>query len=80
VEHLVELHGGTFLLKSELRKGTEAIVELPPHRVLQTMEPLQPLGQETHRLKEPAPRPLRPPRLRKIVKTSPAQRHSTSLN
>ena len=80
VEHLVELHGGTFLLKSELRKGTEAIVELPPHRVLQTMAPLQPLGQETHRLKEPAPRPPRPPRLRKIVKTSPAQRHSTSLN
>ncbi len=80
VEHLVELHGGTFSLKSELRKGTEAIVELPTRRVLQTMAPLQPRGQETHRLKEPAPCPPRPPRLRKIVKTSPAQRQSTSLN
>ena len=59
VQNLVELHGGKFSLQSELRKGTTAIVELSPHRVLQTMAPLQPLGQETHRLKEPAQRPPR---------------------
>ena len=30
VQNLVDLHGGTFELRSELRKGTEAIVILPP--------------------------------------------------
>ncbi len=49
VQNLVTLHGGTFELRSELRKGTEAIVILPPSRVLRTMPPLQPLGQERHR-------------------------------
>jgi len=78
VQHLVELHGGTFQLQSELRKGTQAIVELPPHRVMQTMAPLQPLGQETHRLKKPTPHPPRPPRLKAAAKTSPAPRYSTN--
>ena len=49
VQNLVDLHGGTFELRSELRKGTEAIVILPPSRVLRPMPPLQPLGQERHR-------------------------------
>lgn len=49
VQNLVDLHGGEFELRSELRKGTEAIVILPKHRVLQSMPPLQPLGQERHR-------------------------------
>jgi two-component system cell cycle sensor histidine kinase PleC len=78
VQHLVELHGGTFQLQSELRKGTQAIVELPPHRVMQTMAPLQPLGQETHRLKKLTPHPPRPPRLKAAAKTSPAPRYSTN--
>jgi hypothetical protein len=30
----VRLHGGTFRLRSELRKGTEAIVRFPRSRVL----------------------------------------------
>jgi two-component system cell cycle sensor histidine kinase PleC len=49
VQNLVNLHGGTFELRSELRKGTEAIVCLPGSRVLRTLPPLQPLGQERHR-------------------------------
>ncbi|MFV0298799.1 MAG: sensor histidine kinase [Hyphomicrobiaceae bacterium] len=49
VQSLVELHGGQFELKSELRKGTEAIVHLPSKRVLQAVPPLQPLGHERHR-------------------------------
>ena len=49
VKNLVELHDGTFELRSELRKGTEAIMVLPPTRVLQAMPPLQPLGKERHR-------------------------------
>ena len=57
VQNLVNLHGGTFELRSELRKGTEAIVCLPGSRVLRTMPPLQPLGQERHRRQAPALQP-----------------------
>ena len=49
VQNLVSLHGGTFELCSELRKGTEAIVTLPRSRIMRAMPPLQPLGQERHR-------------------------------
>jgi len=49
VKHLIELHDGHFELRSELRKGTEAVVFFPKKRVLQQMPPLQPLGQERHR-------------------------------
>ncbi|SRR6056297_2002427 len=45
VRKLIELHGGTFELKSELRKGTQAIVRIPPTRVLRSMPPLQPLDE-----------------------------------
>jgi len=62
VQNLIHLHGGTFDLKSELRKGTEVTVTLPRQRVLRTVAPLQPLGQERHR--DPAPRPTRKPRMR----------------
>jgi two-component system cell cycle sensor histidine kinase PleC len=62
VQNLIHLHGGTFDLQSELRKGTEVTVTLPRQRVLQTIAPLQPLGQERHR--DPAPRPSRQPRMR----------------
>jgi two-component system, cell cycle sensor histidine kinase PleC len=49
VQNLVNLHGGTFELRSEMRKGTEAVVCLPKSRVMRSMPPLQPLGQERHR-------------------------------
>ncbi len=64
VQNLIELHGGTFELRSELRKGTEVIVTLPRQRILSAMQPLQPLGQERHREPfEPVPPPNRRPRL-----------------
>jgi two-component system cell cycle sensor histidine kinase PleC len=59
VQNLVGLHGGTFELRSELRKGTEAIVILPKSRVLRAMPPLQPLGQERHRQPPGGPLTLR---------------------
>jgi two-component system cell cycle sensor histidine kinase PleC len=66
VKNLVELHGGEFELTSELRKGTLAVVRLPKARVLSSLAPLQPLGQERH--KQPqgvaTPRSNRPSRLR----------------
>ncbi|MBU2582530.1 MAG: sensor histidine kinase [Alphaproteobacteria bacterium] len=49
VKNLIELHDGSFELLSELRKGTEAIIYIPPKRVLQAVGPLQPFGHERHR-------------------------------
>ena len=37
---LVDLHGGTFSLKSKLRIGTEVIVTFPPERVVAAMAPM----------------------------------------
>ena len=37
---LVDLHGGTFVLKSKLRIGTEVIVTFPPERVVSALAPI----------------------------------------
>jgi two-component system cell cycle sensor histidine kinase PleC len=37
VKGLVELHGGHFILRSKVREGTEAIVVLPPTRVMDAL-------------------------------------------
>ncbi|MGE3993104.1 sensor histidine kinase [Pseudorhodoplanes sp.] len=37
---LVDLHGGTFTLKSKLRVGTEVIIALPPERIMTALAPL----------------------------------------
>jgi two-component system cell cycle sensor histidine kinase PleC len=37
---LIDLHGGTFTLKSKLREGTEVIVTFPPERVMAALGPL----------------------------------------
>ncbi len=37
---LIDLHGGTFTLKSKLRAGTEVIVTFPPERVMSALAPL----------------------------------------
>jgi two-component system cell cycle sensor histidine kinase PleC len=63
VQNLIHLHGGTFDLTSELRKGTEVTVTIPPQRVLNVVSPLQPPGQERHR-DLAAPRSPRQPRMR----------------
>jgi two-component system cell cycle sensor histidine kinase PleC len=47
---LIDLHGGTFSLKSKLRIGTEVIITFPPERVMAALAPLE----------QPAP-PLQPP-------------------
>jgi two-component system cell cycle sensor histidine kinase PleC len=38
---LVDLHNGTFTLKSKLRVGTEVIIALPPERVMAALAPLE---------------------------------------
>jgi two-component system, cell cycle sensor histidine kinase PleC len=42
VKGLVELHGGTFTLKSRVREGTEVIVIFPPERVMDALPQLDP--------------------------------------
>ena len=57
---LVDLHGGTFTLKSKLRIGTEVIVTFPPERVLSALAPLAepaPSLQPAHDLPEAASDP-----------------------
>ncbi|HML29246.1 MAG TPA: HAMP domain-containing sensor histidine kinase, partial [Hyphomicrobium sp.] len=63
VQNLIHLHGGTFDLQSELRKGTEVTITIPPQRVVNTVSPLQPLGHERHR-EVTSSRPARQPRMR----------------
>jgi len=38
---LIDLHGGTFSLKSKLREGTEVIVTFPPERVMTALAPIE---------------------------------------
>ncbi|MDB5649385.1 MAG: two-component sensor histidine kinase [Hyphomicrobiales bacterium] len=42
VKGLVELHGGTFTIKSEVRVGTEVIVVFPAERVINALPPMAP--------------------------------------
>ena len=59
VKGLVELHGGSFILKSKVREGTEVIVILPPERVINALPQLNPdeLGSRADAVDAP-PRPL----------------------
>jgi two-component system cell cycle sensor histidine kinase PleC len=41
VKGLVELHGGTFTLRSEVRVGTEVIVIFPPERVMDALPQME---------------------------------------
>jgi two-component system cell cycle sensor histidine kinase PleC len=38
---LIDMHGGTFTLKSKLRIGTEVIVTFPPERVMAALAPMR---------------------------------------
>jgi len=40
VKGLVDLHGGTFVLRSKLREGTEVVVTFPPSRVMDALPPV----------------------------------------
>jgi two-component system, cell cycle sensor histidine kinase PleC len=39
-KNLIDLHGGTFSLKSKLRIGTEVVVTFPPERVMSALAPI----------------------------------------
>jgi len=38
---LIDMHGGTFTLRSKLREGTEVIVTFPPERVMSALAPIE---------------------------------------
>ncbi len=65
---LVDLHGGTFTLKSKLRIGTEVIVTFPPERVMSALAPLA----------EPAP-PIAPTDLVPEPANAPAAANPSAL-
>jgi two-component system cell cycle sensor histidine kinase PleC len=41
VKGLIDLHGGTFNIKSRLREGTEVLVNFPPQRVMSALAPIR---------------------------------------
>jgi two-component system cell cycle sensor histidine kinase PleC len=66
VNGLIDLHGGTFTLRSKLREGTEVIVTFPASRVMAALPPvdedapLQP-GMTDHSAPAGRPAPGRTP-------------------
>jgi two-component system cell cycle sensor histidine kinase PleC len=67
---LVDLHGGTFALKSRLRIGTEVLVTFPPERVMSALAPLQVPSPPSQPVPEPepaAPQATRMTDLRKLL-------------
>ena len=67
VQSLVDLHGGTLELRSELRKGSEAIVKLPRKRVLHAVRATHFTDGADDGPGDTAHRPSRPARLRRPV-------------
>src|SRR5262245_5849652 len=65
-KNLVDLHSGTFTLKSKLRIGTEVVITFPPERVMSALAPLA----------EPAP-PIQAPQAQPDVTPPPATKAST---
>jgi two-component system, cell cycle sensor histidine kinase PleC len=58
-KNLVDLHQGTFTLKSKLRIGTEVIVTFPPERVMSSLAPLaEPAPSIAPPAAEPEPAPV----------------------
>ncbi len=72
VKSLIELHGGTFEISSELRRGTEVVVTLPPQRVLSTVAPLPARSEDRPQQPIPPPPSTRAPRLRPSPQPGPS--------
>ena len=58
---LIDLHGGSFTIKSKLREGTEVIVTLPPERVMSALAPMKQAAAPSIQ-PEPEPAPVPPAR------------------
>src|SRR4051812_1459807 len=64
-KNLIDMHGGTFTLKSKLRIGTEVIITFPPERVMSALAPMSddspPLQPESSAVADEKRRPRRKP-------------------
>jgi two-component system cell cycle sensor histidine kinase PleC len=49
-KNLVDMHGGSFTLKSKLRIGTELIATFPPERVMAALPPLSEMAPSIHEM------------------------------
>jgi two-component system cell cycle sensor histidine kinase PleC len=54
VKSIIDLHGGTFTLKSKLGEGTEVIVTFPPERVIPSAESTGEAAKQTDDVPLPA--------------------------
>jgi len=59
-KNLIEMHGGTFTLKSKLRIGTEVIVTFPPERVMSALAPITEHSPPTQPQPQPDAMPSEP--------------------
>jgi two-component system cell cycle sensor histidine kinase PleC len=73
-KNLVDLHGGSFSLKSKLRIGTEVIVTFPPERVVSA---LAPMAEPEVELAPSSPGPVVPPSERARLRHRPLVRVGT---
>ncbi len=64
-KNLIELHGGTFTLKSKVRIGTELIATFPPERVMAALAPIAP---QAPPLQPPEETPAPPKRRRTLFR------------
>jgi two-component system cell cycle sensor histidine kinase PleC len=67
---LIDMHGGTFTLKSKLRIGTEVIITFPPERVVTALAPMA----------ETVAPPLQPERPDGIVNDKSRARHKPIMS
>jgi two-component system cell cycle sensor histidine kinase PleC len=69
-KNLIDLHSGTFTLKSKLRQGTEVIVTFPPERVMSALAPVvEPASSiEPHDASASAPAERSQPKQRPLFK------------
>jgi len=64
-KNLIELHGGTFTLKSKVRIGTELIATFPPERV---MTALAPIKDSKPKIPQPAQEPEKSKKARSLFR------------
>ena len=73
---LVDLHGGSFVLKSKLRIGTEVVVTFPPERVVAAMAPMT--AEQAPTITPPAPgEPILTPEEKRRLSRRPLFRAGT---
>jgi len=74
---LVDLHGGSFVLKSKLRIGTEVVVTFPPERVVAAMAPMPSMMDHSPPIAPPPGEPILTPEEKRRLSRRPLFRAGT---